>query len=338
MGRRMGCGMRRRRITRREIIALLGAAVAWPVALHAQQTTPKIGVLRTGSPDQLPHLRTAFHQGLAETGFIEHQNLVVEYRWAEGHYDRMPELLNDLVRRQVSVIAAPGSTISALAAKAATQTIPVVFAIGSDPVEFGLVSSLGRPGGNLTGIAQLIVAVAAKRLEVLHQLAPKAERIALLINPTNPFGEAEAREVQAAARALKLEISTLRASTTDGIDAAFATMKTDGIGALLLGADAFLLQQSGPIAIHAARYGIPAVSHYREFPTTGGLMSYGNDLIEAYRLTGVYVGRILKGEKPGDLPVMQPTKFDLVINLRTAKALGLEMPDKLLALANQVIE
>jgi putative ABC transport system substrate-binding protein len=324
---------------RREFLGVLGgAAVTGPAVVRAQQAMPVIGILRTGSPDQLLHLRDAFHRGLRESGFVENQNVLVEYRWAEGRNDRMPELLNDLVRRQVSVIAVLGSTIGALAAKAATQTIPVVFMMGSDPVELGLVSSLAHPGGNLTGVAQLMVPLVAKRLEMLHQLTPKSQLIAMLINPTNPFGEEEAKEVRAAAQALKLELHILQSKNADEIDTAFATLIAQGASAVLLSADAVFVRQSGQIAVQAARYKVPVVSHYREFPVAGGLMSYGSNLSETFRLAGVYVGRILKGENPADLPVMQPTKFEFIINLRTAKTLGLAVPDKLLALADEVIE
>jgi len=264
-------------VKRREFITLVaGAAAAWPLAARAQQTAvPVIGFVRSGSPGQAPHLLAAFHQGLGETGFVENQNVAVEYRWMEGRYDRLLGLLNDLVRRQVSVIVV-SSLAAALAAKAATQTIPVVFLMGADPVEFGLVSSLAHPGGNMTGIAQLIAPVVAKRLDVLHQLVPKAQVIALLVNPTNPFGEAETKEVQAAARALKLELKILQAKSANEIEAAFATLIAQRAGAILLGGDVFFLFQSGQIAALAARYGVPAISNYREFPSTGGLMSYGS--------------------------------------------------------------
>jgi putative ABC transport system substrate-binding protein len=327
-------------LKRREFILFFGgAAAAWPIEAGAQQPKmPTIGLLRTGSPGQLPHLDAAFHRGLGEAGFVENQNVSVEYRWAEGRNDRVPELLDDLVRRQVSVIAAPGSTVAALAAKAATQTIPIVFLIGADPVEFGLVDSLAHPGGNITGSALLLVPVITKRLEMLHELAPTAQSIALLVNPTNPFGAVEGKEVQAAARALDLKLNILNAKSADDIDTAFPTLIAQGDRAVLLSADALFGRQSGQIAILAARHGIPAISHYREFPAAGGLMSYGISLVEGFRLTGLYVGRILKGEKPADLPVMQPTRFEFVINLRTAKALGIEIPAKLLALADEVIE
>jgi putative ABC transport system substrate-binding protein len=326
-------------VRRRHFITLLGGAAAWPLGASAQQPKmPTIGLLRTGSPGQMPHLHAAFHRGLGEAGFVENQNVSVEYRWAEGRNDRVSELLNDLVRRQVSVIAVPGSTIAALAAKAATQTIPIVFLIGADPVEFSLVDSLAHPGGNITGSALLLVPVIAKRLEVLHELAPTAQSIALLVNPTNPFGEVEGKEVQTAARALDLKLNILNTKSVDDIDTAFPTLIAQGDRAVLLSADALFARQSGQIAILAARHDIPAISHYREFPAAGGLMSYGISLVEGFRLTGLYVGRILKGEKPADLPVMQPTRFEFVINLRTAKALGLEIPDRLLAIADEVIE
>jgi putative ABC transport system substrate-binding protein len=276
---------------------------------------------------------------LSDSGYVESKNVVVEYRWTEGRNHRLAPLLADLIRQRVDVIAVPGNTAGALAAKAATQTIPVIFLIGPDPVELGLVASLARPGGNITGVAQLMVPVLAKRLEILHQLVPHARVIALLVNPTNPlFGEAESREVQKAASILGLQVKVLAAKNEDEIDASFASLKAQGVDALLVGGDGYLLSRRYQIAPLAERYRIPVVSQYRQATAAGGLMSYGNDLVEAYRLTGVYVARILKGEKPGDLPVQQPTKFELVINLKTAKSLAIEVPPTLLALADEVIE
>jgi putative ABC transport system substrate-binding protein len=324
---------------RRDVIALLGGAAAWQSAASAQQPgMPIVGLLRQGSRSQTPDLVDAFHQGLRETGYVENQNVTIEYRWAEGRNARVPALLTDLVQRQVAVIAVPGSTGAALAAKSATRTIPIVFMMGADPVELGMVASLARPGGNMTGVAQLMVPVLAKRLGLLRQLVPRAHTIALLINPTNPFGEAERREMQTAMQTLGLRLYVVHATNKDEIDEAFASMMAEGVGALLIGADVFFLLQQVQIAILAARYAIPAISHYREFPPAGGLMSYGNNLLEANRLVGVYVGRILRGDRPGDLPVTQPTKFDFMINLRTAKALRLEIPPTMLALADEVIE
>jgi putative tryptophan/tyrosine transport system substrate-binding protein len=299
---------------------------------------PVVGLLRSGSPGENPRLRAAFDQGLREIGYVESQNVTVEYRYTEGRNERLPILLSDLIARQVAVIAVPGSTVAALAAKAATQTIPIVFMIGADPIEFGLVQSIARPGGNITGIAQLAVPVIAKRLELLHQLVPMAQVVALLVNPTNPFSEAERREMEAAANALKLNLRVEYARSADEIVASFSNLKAQGVHALLLGADVYFLNQREQIAALAARYAVPTISHYREYTEAGGLISYGNNLFEANRLTGTYVGRILRGERPSDLPVLQPTKFDFVINLKTAKDLGLSIPDKLLALADEVIE
>jgi putative tryptophan/tyrosine transport system substrate-binding protein len=327
-------------VKRREFITLLGgAAAAWPLAARAQQSAmPVVGFLRQGSRDQFPHLTEAFRQGLREMGYVEQQNVLIEYRWAEGRNDRAPALLTDLIQRRVAVIAVPGSTAAALAAKTAVQTIPVVFGIGGDPVEFGLVSSLARPGGNITGIAQLIATTSTKRLDLLRQLAPRTRKVGLLVNPTNPLGEAERRETQAAAQTLGLELCIVNVTSKDEIDDAFPSLLTQGADALLLGGDAFFFNQQVQIAILSASHKMPAISQFREYVTAGGLMSYGSNLAETYRLTGIYVGRILRGDRPDDLPVIQPTKFDFMINLRTAKALGLEIPATLLALADEVIE
>jgi ABC-type uncharacterized transport system substrate-binding protein len=325
---------------RREFITLLGGAAA-TMSLTARAQQPKmpvVGLLRSGSAGENPRLMAAFHQGMRETGHVENQNVVVEYRYTDGRNDRLPALLLDLIGRQVAVIAVPGSTAAALAAKAATQTIPIVFMMGGDPIEFGLVSSLARPGGNVTGVAQLMVPVIAKRLELLHQLVPDTQAIALLLNPTNPFSEAERREVQAAVNALQLKLQVLYAQNADEIGVSFSTLKAQGAHALLLGADVYFLNQRAQIATLAARYAVPTISHYREYTEAGGLISYGNNLVEANRLTGIYVGRILGGDSPNDLPVLQPTKFDFVINLKVATALGLSIPDRLLALADEVIE
>jgi ABC-type uncharacterized transport system substrate-binding protein len=325
---------------RREFLRLLGgAAAAWPLAARAQRPImPVVGLLRHGSRGQSPQLTDAFHKGLKEAGFVENQNVAIEYRWAEGDYDRIPALLTDLVLHQVAVLAVPGSTISALAAKAATQTIPIVFLIGSDPVELGLVTSLARPGGNLTGVAQLMASVVAKRLDLIHQAVPKADIVALLINPTNPFGEAEQREMHATARALGLRVHVAQAKDDSEIEDAFPAMIAQGVGALVIGADASFFYRGARLASLAARHSIPAISNYREFALDGGMMSYGNSVVDAFRLTGVYVGRILRGERPADLPIIQPTKFDFLINLKTAKLLNLEVPPALLALADEVIE
>jgi putative ABC transport system substrate-binding protein len=325
---------------RRNFIALLGsAAAAWPLAARAQQPAlPVIGVVRIATRGQSPHLEDAFRQGLTQAGYVENQNVAIEWRWAEGRYERLPEILAELVGRRVAAIAVPGAVAAALAAKAATQTIPIVFMMGSDPVELGLVASLAQPGGNITGVAMLQTLVAAKRLDLLHHLIPNATTIALLTNSANPFGEAERREAQAAARTLGLELLVANTKVQDEIDASFPNLINQGARAIVIGADAYFLNQRNQIAALAARYAIPAIAQWREYTAAGGLMSYGNNIPDAYRLTGVYVGRILKGERPADMPVQQPTKFELVINLKSAKALGLTIPPTLLALADEVIE
>jgi len=327
-------------VKRREFITLLGgAAAAWPLAARAQQPAmPVVGVVRIATPGESPHLEHAFRQGLAQAGYVENQNIGIEWRWAEGRYERLPDILAELVGRRVAAIAVPGAAATALAAKAATHTIPIVFMMGGDPVEFGLVASLARPGGNITGVAMLQAPVVAKRVDLLHQLIPTALTIGLLTNPTNPFGEAERREVQTAVRTLGLELHVANAKDQDEIDASFQNLIAQGARAIVIGADAYYFNQRKQIAALAASYSIPAIAQWSEYTASGGLMSYGNNIPDAYRLTGVYVGRILKGEKPSDLPVEQPTKFDFVINLATAKALGLTIPDKLLALADEVIE
>jgi putative ABC transport system substrate-binding protein len=299
---------------------------------------PVIGVVRIAKRGESTHLADAFRQGLTQAGFVENQNVAIEWRWAEGRYERLPDILAELVGRRVATIAVPGATATALAAKAATQTIPIVFMMGGDPVEFGLVASLAHPGGNITGVALLQTPVAAKRLDLLHQLITTATTIALLIDPANPFSQVERREVEAAARTLGLELNVANAKDQDEIDALFPNLIARGARAIVIGADAYYFNQRSQIAALAARYAIPAIAQWREYPAAGGLMSYGNNLPDAYRLTGIYVGRILKGEKPADMPVQQATKFELVINLKTAKALGLTIPDKLLALADEVIE
>jgi putative ABC transport system substrate-binding protein len=280
----------------------------------------------------------SFGQGLNEAGYVEGQNVAIEFRWAEGRNDRLPALAADLVNRQVAVIAAT-SMPAALAAKAATTTIPIVFEGGADPVEFGLVDSLNRPGGNVTGVTNFSSSTAAKIFELLRELIPNSGMIAVLVNPTSPsLSLSTAKEAEAARRALGWQIQILNASTADEIDAAFATLAQLRAGALLIGPDAFFASRSVHLAMLAARYGIPATFNAQEFPAAGGLMSYGASITDAYRQTGLYTGKILKGAKPADLPVLQPTKFKLVINLRTAKALGLNVSDKLLALADEVIE
>ncbi len=326
---------------RREFIALLGgAAAAWPLVARAQQPAlPVIGYLNNGTRDGYATLRDAdaFRQGLNESGYIEDQNITIEYRWAEGHDDRLPGLVADLVRRKVTVLAATG-TPTALAAKAATAVIPIVFETAGDPVTLGLVASLNRPGGNVTGVTQLSSELVPKRLGLLHDLIPTAKIIGLLVNPKDPRAETQSRDMQEAAHALGLQIHILNASTEAEIDAAFAGLVQVQAGALIVGTGTFFNARREQLAALAARHRVPAVYQYRLFVTIGGLMSYGPSLTESYRLAGIYTGRVLKGEKPADLPVARATKFELVINLKTANALGLTIPPGVLAIADEVIE
>ena len=326
---------------RREFIALVGsAAVAGPLASRAQAPNmPVIGYLDVGSPDGTAPITAAFRRGLAASGHVEGSNVAIKYRWADGHADRLPELAADLVRQKVTVIATPGSTAAALAAKAATTTIPIIFAMGADPVAAGLVPTLNRPGGNITGVATLNAEVGQKRLEMLHQVIPAAGVVGLLINPTNPvISEPLSRDAEAAARTLGIRLHVLRASNDGEIEAAFAALRGLQVGGLVIGSDQFFNSRSGQLAALALQHSLPAIYQYRVFTAAGGLISYGASLTDAFQLAGVYTGRILNGEKPADLPVQQSTKVELTINLKTAKALGLTIPPSLLVAADEVIE
>ena len=326
-------------IGRRELLAALGGAAAWPLVARAQQQSalPIVGFVQSGS--FFASWSNAFRRGHNETGYVEGQNVTVEYNWLNGEFDRLPALMADLARRRVAVIATPGSNYAAQAAKAATATIPIVFSVGQDPVKLGLVASLARPGGNATGINFFVQELVAKRLGMLHDLVPKAVRIAVLVNPANvPNAETALRDIPEAARAIGLQTTVLNASTSREIEAAFATLVRDRADALFVNADVFFATQSVQFATLAAHYGIPAAYDNRAYAEVGGLMSYGTDVSDTFRQVGVYTGQILKGEKPADLPVLQSTKFEFVINLQTARALGLEVPPQLLASADEVIE
>jgi putative tryptophan/tyrosine transport system substrate-binding protein len=330
-----------RLVRRREFIAGLGSAAAWPLAVRAQQPAlPVIGFVNAGSADASVDRRVrAFRKGLSETGYVEGQNVTIEDYWLEGQHDRLPALMADLIRRRVAMIATPGDTDIALAAKAATATIPIVFGVGNDPVQLGLVASLARPGGNATGINFFLEEVDAKRLELLHKLVPKAVRVAVLVNPAvGANAETTLRNVQEAARAFGLQIQVFNASTSREIDATFATLARDRPDTLFVGGDGFFVSRRVQIASLAARDRIPVAMGEREFVVAGGLMSYGTDAVDRYRQLGVYAGSILKGAKPADLPVVQSTKFEFVINLQTAKTLGIEVPPALLAIADEAIE
>ena len=326
---------------RREFITSLGgAATAWPLAARAQQPVmPLIGLLGSESPDWYADRLRAFREGLGETGYVEGRNVTIDYRWAQGRNDRLPPLAAELVQQQVALIATLGNTASTLAAKAATSTIPIVFRIASDPVEVGLVASLARPGSNLTGVTTLGVEVGPKQLALLHEVVPTATVVALLVNPTNPaLAETQSRVLPAAARTLGLSLHVLNASADRDFDAVFASLAQLRAGALVIGVDAFFNSHSEQLAALAASHAVPTISAYQEFTAAGGLMSYGGSIVASSRQAGVYAGRILKGEKPADLPVMQSTKLSLIINLKTAKALGLNVPITLQAAADEVIE
>ena len=323
---------------RRDVIVALGGAAAWPLAARAQEPIPVIGFMSGRSLEDSTHLVPAFRQGLAETGFVENQSVAIEDRWADGRYERLTQIADEFVRRKVAVIAAVGGVASARAAKEATGTIPIVFSVGADPVRLGLVASLNRPGGNATGVSLLTTQLEGKRLGLIHEMAPNAALIAVLINPKNPPSADQARDVQGAARSINQPLLLLHASTLEELNAAFVEVVERRPDALLVGGDPFFDTQRERIIEFAARQRVPALYQFREYAAAGGLMSYGIDLAEAYRLVGLYAGRILKGEKASELPVMQPTKFELLINLKTAKALGLNMPATLLARADEVIE
>ena len=325
-------------MNRRAFISFAAAAAAWPRAARAQQAMPVIGMLGATTAQGYAAQLAAFRRGLAEVGFVEGRDVAIEYRWAEDQYERLPELAADLVRRHVSVIATIGGNAASVAAKAATRTIPVVFHGSVDPVEAGFVASLNRPGGNLTGVVTLNIDTGQKRLELMHELVPTASTIALLLNPTNTVAETQTKDLQAAARTLGLELHVLHATTEREFEPAFADLMRLRAGGLVIGTDGFLVSSSEQLAALTLRHAVPAIFQYRAFVEAGGLMSYGGSVTDSYRLSGIYSGRILKGEKPGDLPVQQATKVELILNLKTAKTLGLTVPLPLLGRADEVIE
>jgi ABC-type uncharacterized transport system substrate-binding protein len=323
---------------RREFITLIGGAVAWPLAARAQQPPlPVIGFLGSASPDHYAHLIDAYRQGLTEAGYDDGRNVTIDFRWAESQYDRLPALAADLVHRRVAVITA-GAFPAAVAAKAATTSIPIVFSLGVDPVEFGLVTSMNRPGGNITGVANLNLELGAKQLEVLRELASAATVAALLINPTNPNAQAQAKTMQGAAGNLGLRIDVLHARSERDFDPVIAAFRQSRAAGLVIGADSFLVSRATQLGALLGREGVPAIMQSREFVMAGGLLHYGSSITDAYRRVGVYTGRVLKGEKPADLPVQQSTKVELIVNLKVAKAMGLNVPQTLLARADEMIE
>jgi putative ABC transport system substrate-binding protein len=325
-------------MNRREIIAALGGAAAWPIAAHAQRPSmPVIGFLNSGTPEGFSHFLAAFHQSLNQVGFVEGRNVAIEYRWAEGQYDRLTALAADLVRRQVTVIAAT-TTPAALAAKAATSMIPIVFTTAADPVTAGLVASLNRPGGNATGVTTYLTDLGAKRLELLHELVPKATAIGMLVNPTYPDIGSQRKDVDEAARKFGQQVHVVNAASVNDFDKALGTLVQLNASALLVSPDALFLSRRDRLVGLVAHYALPTVYPQRDYVVVGGLMSYAASVADGYRQAGIYVGRVLSGAVPADLPVVQPSKFDFFINLKTAKALGLTVPDKLLALADEVLE
>jgi len=324
-------------LKRRQFLTLLGgAAAAWPLAARAQQPLPVIGFLDAASAAERTDFMAAFRQGLADAGYVEGQNVAIEYRWAEGRYDRLPELAADLVRRRVSVIATPATTGAALVAKAATATIPIVFGVGGDPVQLGLVASLNRPGSNATGVNFFTIELMAKRMQLLRELVPGAKRVAVLVNPTDRSNESTVRDVEAAV--IGQQVLAFEAATGREIDAAFESLERKKVDALFVAGGAFYAARRVQLAVLAARYAVPATYSQREFVEAGGLMSYGTNLADTWRQVGLYTARILKGAKPTELPVVQSSKFELVINLNTARALRFEVPPSLLARADEVIE
>jgi putative ABC transport system substrate-binding protein len=325
-------------LRRREMLMLLTAAAALPLTAHAQQQMPVIGYLSSGSPQGFATRLAAFRRGLEEIGYREGRNVAIEYRWAEGKEDRLPVMAAELVQRRVNVLAAPGGTGAALAAKAATATIPIVFETGADPVAVGLVGSLSRPTGNVTGVTSLNIEVGPKRFELLRQLLPTANAVALLANPNNPNSQTIITEARQAARALNFELHLLQASSEGDFDGVFAKLRELHADALVVAPDPFFLSRSGQLATLTIRHAVIAIFHTREFVAAGGLLSYGGSTAESHRQAGIYAGRILKGDKPADLPIQQVTKVELFINMNTAKALGIEIPATLLALADEVIE
>jgi putative ABC transport system substrate-binding protein len=327
-------------IGRRQFISALGGAAAtWPLAARAQQPAlPVVGVFNPSSADAQEYLVEGFRRGLAEAGYVQGRNVTIEYRWADGHYDRLPELAAEFVRRRVDVIVAGGSSAPGLAAKTATSTIPIVFQTGADPVADGLVTSMNRPGGNVTGISRMTVLLDPKRLELLQQAVPKATVFATLVNPDSPRADFEIEQVRKAARALGLSMTIVKVGAENELEGAFATMTQQGTGALLVANDPTMQRWTGKIVALTMHHALAAMFNNRTYVAAGGLMSYDSSIVDSYRQVGVYVGRVLKGEKPADLPILQPTKFDLVLNLKTAKALGLTIPQSLLATADEVIE